>query len=137
VLEALRYALHKRRCAACGQSGTAPLPEEAGDEQESPRARAVFVMSREYLGLPLYRLHGYQGLLGVPVPEATQWDQSEQVGDCRSGVLASREALAAHGELLSQDDTSVRMLALLDENCTRQAAAAARGLVRSQERPGM
>jgi len=73
----------------------------------------------------------------VPVPEATQWDQSEKVGDCRAVVFASRETLAAHGELISQDDTSVRMLALLDENCTRQAEAAARGLLRSQERTGM
>jgi len=94
-------------------------------------------MSRYALGLPFSRLHGSQGLLGVPLPEATQWDQMEKVGDWSAVVCASLETLAAHGELLSQDDTSVRMLALLDENCTRQAAAAARGLVRSQERPGM
>ena len=41
LLSALRYALEKRRCSACGQICTAPLPAEAGGEQYSPRARAV------------------------------------------------------------------------------------------------
>jgi hypothetical protein len=41
LLSALRYALQKLRCSACGQIFTAPLPEEAGEEKYSPRARAV------------------------------------------------------------------------------------------------
>jgi hypothetical protein len=41
LLSALRYELQKLRCSACGQIFTAPLPEEAGEEKYSPRARAV------------------------------------------------------------------------------------------------
>jgi hypothetical protein len=74
--------LHKLRCSACGQIFTAPLPEEAGTEKYNARARAVLAVSRYYLGLPLYRLEGYQQMLGVPVPDATQWEQIEQLGDC-------------------------------------------------------
>jgi hypothetical protein len=29
---------------------------------------------RYYLGLPFYRVQGYQAMLGVPMPDATQWD---------------------------------------------------------------
>ena len=33
----------------------------------------------------------YQAMLGVPVPDATQWDQIEQVGDCAYMVFAQME----------------------------------------------
>jgi len=39
----------------------------------------VLVVSRYYLGLPFYRLEGYQAMQGVPVANATQWEQSEAV----------------------------------------------------------
>ena len=45
---ALRYELQKLRCAACGHICTATLPDEAGDEQYSTRARAVFAVGRSY-----------------------------------------------------------------------------------------
>jgi transposase len=106
LLSALRYELQKLRCSACGQIFTAKLPDEAGEEKYSARARAVLAVSRYYLGLPLYRLQGYQAMLGVPVPDATQWDQIEKVGDCSYRVFEYLERLAAQGELIYQDDTS-------------------------------
>jgi hypothetical protein len=137
LLSALRYELQKLRCSACGEIFTAPLPPEAGDEKYSARARALFAVSRCSLGLPLYRLQGYQAMLGVPVPEATQWDQIEQVGDCSDKVFAYLERLAAQGELIHQDDTSVRMLSLMAQNRQIQAAADAMGVSRPTERSGM
>jgi hypothetical protein len=79
---AIRYALQKLRCSACGAIVTASLAQAAGQDKYSPRARAVLVVSRYYLSLPWYRLQGYQALWGVPVPDATQGDQSEQGADC-------------------------------------------------------
>jgi len=137
LLSALRYELQKLRCSACGQIFTATLPDEAGDEKYSARARAVLAIGRYYLGLPLYRLQGYQAMLGVPVPDATQWDQIEKVGDCSYVVFAYLERLAAQGELIYQDDTSVRMLSLMGENRKIQAQAQAMGLSRPAERTGM
>ncbi len=58
------------------------MPPEAGEEKYSTRARAVLAIGRYYLGLPFYRLQGYQAMLGVPVADATQWDQIERVADC-------------------------------------------------------
>jgi hypothetical protein len=137
LLSAMRYALQKLRCSACGQIFTAPLPREAGEEKYSARARAVLAVCRYYLGLPLYRLQGYQAMQGVPVPDATQWDQIEKVGDCSYVVFESLETLAAQGELIYQDDTSVRILTLLEENQEMQAQAEALGLLRAKERTGM
>ena len=82
LLSAIRYELEKLRCSACGQVFTAPLPAEAGEDKYSARARAVWAVGRYSLGLPCSRVEGYQGRLGVPVPDATQWDQIERVADC-------------------------------------------------------
>jgi hypothetical protein len=127
LLSAMRDALHKLRCSAGGQIFTALLPQEAGEEKYSARARAVLAIGRYYLGLPLYRLQNYQAMLGVPVADATQWDHIEQVGDCRSVVLADLETFAAQGELISQDDTSVCRRSLMGEHGKRQAQAQAMG----------
>jgi hypothetical protein len=137
LLSAIRYALEKLRCSACGQVFTAPLPAEAGEEKYSPRARAVLAVSRYYLGLPFYRGAGYQAMLGVPVPDATQWDQIERVADSGYVVFAHLERLAAQGEVIYQDDTSVRILSLLEENQHAQTQAEALGRSRSEARTGM
>jgi transposase len=137
LLSAMRYELQKLRCSACGQIFTAPLPSEASVEKYSPQARAVLVVGRYYVGLPFYRLAGYQAMLGVPVPDATQWDQIERVGDCCYVVFELLETLAAQGELIHHDDTSVRILTLIKENQQIRAAAAAQGLSRPKARTGM
>lgn len=129
LLSAVRYELAKLRCSACGEVFTAPAP--AGAEKYSPRAKAVIALGRYYLGLPFYRLEQYQALVGVPVADATQWELAEQVADCAYPVFAQLEQLAAQGEVIFQDDTHVRILALLAEN--RRADATGETL----ERRGM
>jgi transposase len=137
LLSAIRYELEKLRCSACGQVFTAQVPAEAGENKYSVRARAVLAVSRYYLGLPFYRIESYQAMVGVPVPDATQWDHIEQVGDCSYRVFEVLERLAAQGELIHQDDTSVRMLSLMADNLLMRAQAEARGLSRPTERTGM
>jgi transposase len=137
LLSAMHYELQKLRCSACGEIFTASLPPEVGTAKDRARARAVLVVSRYYLGLPFYRLQGYQAMLGVPVPDSTQWDQIEKVGDCCYVVFDYLEFLAAQGELIHQDDTSVRIVTLIQENQAIHAQAAAQGLSRPKERTGM
>ena len=100
LLSAIRYELEKLRCSACGQIFTAAAPAEVGAEKYSPRARAVLVLGRYYLGVPLYRLEGYQAMVGVPVSDATQWDQIERVADCAYPVFEQLKTLAAQGEVI-------------------------------------
>ena len=137
LLSAMHYEVEKLRCSACGEIFTAGLPAGVGQEKYSARARAVLAVGRYYLGLPFYRIECYQAMLGVPVPDATQWDQIEKVGDCGYVVFAYLERLAAQGELIYQDDTTVRILSLLGENRKFQAQAEAKGLSRAEERTGM
>lgn len=137
LLSAMRYELEKLRCSACGEVFTAGLPEGVGDEKYSARARAVLAVSRYLLGVPSYRLQGYQAMLGVPVADATQWDQIEVVGDCAYKVFEQMEREAAQGELIFQDDTAVRILSLMQENRVLLEQAQAQGLSSPKERTGM
>jgi transposase len=121
LLSAVRYVLEKFRCSACGQVFTASAPAKAGADKYSARARAVLVLGRYYLGVPLYRLEGYQAMVGVPVADATQWDQIERVADCAYPVFEQLKTLAAQGEVIYQDDTHVRILSLIAENRRTQA----------------
>ena len=137
LLSAMRYELEKLRCSACGEIFTARLPAGVGEEKYSAQARAVLAVSRYYLGVPGYRLEGYQAMLGVPVPDATQWDEIETVGDCAYKVFAQMEREAAQGALIFQDDTAVRIVSLIKENRGLVAQAQAQGLSTPKERTGM
>jgi transposase len=131
LLSAVRYTLEKLRCSACGQVFTARPLEGVGQEKYSARARAVLVLGRYYLGIPLYRLEGYQAMVGVPVSDATQWDHIERVADYAYPVFEHLKELAAQGEVIYQDDTHVRILSLMAENRQAQAEGT------SAERTGM
>jgi transposase len=121
LLSAVRYVLEKFRCSACGQVFTAAAPPEVGTDKYSARARAVLVLGRYYLGVPLYRLEGYQAMVGVPVSDATQWDQIERVADCAYPVFEQLKTLAAQGDVIYQDDTHVRILSLIADNLQAHA----------------
>jgi transposase len=137
LLSAVRYELEKLRCSACGQLFTAAVPAAAGTEKYTARARAVLALARYYLGLPWHRLEGFQALVGVPVPDATQWDQGELVGDCSYPIFLQLEKEAAQGEVIFQDDTPGRVLTLIEENQLARAKARAQGKTKTDARTGM
>jgi transposase len=115
----------------------AQLPMEASASKYRARARAVLAVSRYDLGGAGYRLPGYQAMLGVPVPDATPWDQSEGVGNCASKGFEQMETAAAQGELIFRDDTAVRIVSLIKEHRGLLAAAQAQGVSAPKERTGM
>src|SRR5688500_13719177 len=116
LLSAIRYEVEKLRSSACGERFTATLPDEAGEEKYHSSARAALALSRYFLSVPFYRLETYQAMVGVPVPDATQWDQVEGVADSAYMVFEYLVKLAAQGELIYQDDTPIRILSLMREH---------------------
>src|SRR4029453_4706811 len=137
LLSAVRYELEKLRCSACGQIFTAAVPAAAGTEKYTARARAVLALARYYLGLPWHRLEGFQALGGGAGPAAPQWEQGEIAGDCSHPIFKYLEKLAAQGEVIFQDDTPQRVLALIEENQQARAQAHAQGKAQTDERTGM
>ena len=83
----------------------------------------MLTLGRYYLGVPLYRLEGYQAMVEVPVSDATQWDQIEALADCTYPVFEHPRRWRPKGEVIYQDDTPVRVLSLIKENRHAEAQA--------------
>ncbi|MGI9334505.1 MAG: IS66 family transposase [Gammaproteobacteria bacterium] len=116
LLSAVRYEVERLRCSACTDVFTAPLPAGSGTQKYSARAQVALAVSRYFLGVPFYRLQQLQAMVGVPVADATQWDQAERVADAAWPVFGQLEYLAAQCGLIYHDDTGVRVLSLIREN---------------------
>lgn len=116
LVSATRHLLAKLRCNLCGTVFTADLPESVSRHKYAASVYAHLAIAKNYAGLPFYRIEGLQAMVGVPLPDATQWDLLKQLADDIHPVYLALEHLAAQGELIHHDDTRVRILSLMKEN---------------------
>ena len=124
-LGATIYRLQKLRCHLCGQVFTAAAPEEAGDRKYDATAGGMIGLLKYGSGLPFNRLDGLQGDLGVPLPASTQWDIVQAVAAVLAPAFAELIRQAAQGEVLHNDDTTVKILELMGERARQEALAGA------------
>jgi transposase len=122
-LAATVYQLQKLRCHLCGQVFTAGAPEGTGQEKYDATAGSMIGLLKYGSGLPFNRLEGLQGDLGVPLPASTQWDVVEAVAGSLAPVLDELIRQAAQGEVLHNDDTTVKILELMGERARHEALA--------------
>ena len=122
-LGATRYELDKLRCHLCGEVFTAPLPEEIGNHKYDDSAAAMIAMLKYGSGFPFYRLEGMQHHLGSPVPASTQWDIVKRAADRLVPVHQELIRHGAQGELMHNDDTTMRVLELMCPDTRREAFA--------------
>lgn len=122
-LVALRWDCECLRCSACGRVHTAPLPEQARGPKYSESAASIMIVFRYGMGVPLYRLETMQRFLGVPVPASTQWEIARDHEQDVLPVYQVLVALAANAPLLQNDDTYVRILALMGKRRDKLLAA--------------
>src|SRR5262249_2362022 len=66
-------------------------------------------------GLPFNRLEGLQGNLGIPLPASSQWDIVQAVATNVAPAFEELIRQAAQGDVLHNDDTTVKILALMGE----------------------
>jgi transposase len=114
-LAAKIYQLQKLRCHLCGQVFTAPAPEEAGSRKYAATAGSMIGLLKYGSGLPFNRLEGLQGHLEIPLPASTQWDIVEAVAANLAPAFAELIRQAAQGDVLHNDDTTVKILELMAE----------------------
>jgi transposase len=119
-LHALVYYLQKLRCNLCGAVFTAKTPNEVGNEKYDATASAMTAMMKYGTGMPFHRLEGLQADLGIPLPSSTQWDIVEDMAEEIEPVFEEFLRQAADGEIVHNDDTTVKILELMGERA-RQA----------------
>jgi transposase len=114
-VQAKVYELEKFRCNLCGKVFTAEVPEGVGPEKYDATAGSMIALLKYGSGLPFHRLEGLQGALGIPLPASTQWDIVNAVAGTVEPVYEELIRQAAQGQVLHNDDTTVKILEFMSK----------------------
>lgn len=127
LVKATRIILKVLRCNSCQATFTAPPPPEAGREKYDPNVAAMLASARYGYGLPLNRLADMQMAQGVPMPIGTQWGLiSEYCEEVEPVIGPELLRQAAAGDVMHNDDTPARILAVEKEIREQEAQAEGR-----------
>ena len=132
-LAATVYSLERLRCGACGQVFTAQEPEGVGEDKYDESAAAMIAQLKYGSGTPFHRLEQLEKQLGIPLPAATQWEIVEQAAH---PIKPARDELirqAAQGEVVHNDDTSMRVLRLKRDPKDERTGVFTSGIVSTGE----
>jgi hypothetical protein len=116
-----RFELERLRCGTCDALWVAHMPPGASRETYDVSVKVNLVLAHYHLGLPFKRIESFQNLLGMPLPDATQWELVEQVADSAYPIYEYLKKLGANQPLVYQDDTGARVLSLIRENRSEPA----------------
>ena len=127
------YSLERLRCGACGQVFTAQSPEGVGEDKYDESAAAMIAQLKYGSGTPFNRLEQLEKQLGIPLPAATQWKIVEKAAQ---PIKPARDELirqAAQGEVVHNDDTSMRVLRLERDPSDERTGVFTSGIVSTCE----
>jgi transposase len=106
------YELERLRCNLCGEVFEAEAPGGVGEKKYDETAAAMIGLLRYGSGVPWYRLEGLEASLGIPLRASTQWEIVEEVANQIRPAFDELIRQAAQGEILCNDDTKMKILAL-------------------------
>jgi transposase len=110
------YRLERLRCNTCGDVFTAKVPEGVGSEKYDPTSTAMVALMKYGSGFPFHRLEQLEDNLGIPLPASTQWEMVRDGAELIQPAFEEFIQQAASGEVLYNDDTSVKILEFLDHD---------------------
>jgi transposase len=122
-VQARVYELQKLRCNLCGQMFTAAAPEGVGSEKYDATAASMIALLKYGSGLPFNRLERLQGSLGIPLPASTQWEIVRATAAVIAPVYEELVRQAAQGEVLYNDDTTIKILEFMGRRAQQAALA--------------
>ena len=123
------YELQKLRCNACGETYIAEEPEGVGPEKYDETAAAMIAQCKYGSGMPFNRLEKLEASLGIPLPASTQWEIVEETAEIIKPAHQELIRQAAQGEVLHNDDTSMRVLRLAREASDTRTGVFTSGIV--------
>lgn len=126
-VEATIFELQKLRCNLCCEVFTAKEPEGVGSQKYDATAASMIALLKYGSGLPFNRLEGLQGNLGIPLPASTQWDIVNDTATMMEPVYDELIWQAAQGEIVYNDDTTMKILELMGKRAKAKALAEAEG----------
>lgn len=121
-LGATVYERDRLRCNLCGEVFTAAAPEGVGEKKYDEAATGMVGLLKYGTGLPFNRIEKLQQGMGIPLPATTQWELVSEGAKTLQPVHDELVRQAAQGEVLFNDDTTMKVLELTGD---QRAAAAA------------
>lgn len=116
-VSAIRYELEVLRRDLCGERFRADLPEgESQSKKYDAASRSMVAIQKYFLGVPFHRQELFQQMIGIPLPDATQWDLCEHVADCLYPVFQNLLKIASESDCFYHDDSTNRILEMIKEN---------------------
>lgn len=109
------YEMESLRCNLCLEVFTAPVPEGVGDKKYDETSGSMMAILKYGTGFPFFRLEHLQGSMGIPLPASTQWEIVHEVAGIVEPAHGELKRQAAQGEVLHNDDTTMKILALMKE----------------------
>jgi transposase len=122
-LHATVYRLEKLRCHLCGKLFTAPIPAGIGGDKYDHTVASMIGLLKYGSGLPFNRLERLQGNCEIPLAASTQWDVVHAAASLLTPAYEELIRQAAQGEVLHNDDTTVRILELMGERFRKNPPA--------------
>ena len=126
------YYLQKLRCNLCGVVFTAETPMGVGQQKYDATVGSMIALLKYGTGMPFYRAETLQASLGIPLPASTRWDIVEAQAERAEPLFEELVRQAAQGDVVYNDDTTVKILELMGERA-RQAALAEEAVENSAE----
>jgi len=118
-LNATVYELEKYRCNLCCEVFTAEVPDRPEIKKYDESSKAMLALLKYGSGVPFFRLEKLQDSLGIPVSTSTQWDKIEEAAIPARPVFEELKRQGAQGDIVYNDDTTMKILELLKENKTK------------------
>jgi transposase len=122
-VQATVYQLQKLRCQLCGQVFTAQAPESAGTDKYDPTVASMIGLLKYGGGFPFNRFGGLQENLEIPLPASTQWEIVSEASSRMQPALEELIRQAAQGDVMYNDDTTVKILELMGARAKAAALA--------------
>ena len=122
-LHATVYRRQKLRCHLCGKLFTAPIPADVGDSKYDHTVASMIGLLKYGSGLPFNRLERLQGNFKIPLAASTQWDIVHAAAALMSPAYNELIRQAAQGEVVYNDDTTIRILELMGERARKTPPA--------------
>lgn len=128
-IKATVYELETLRCNLCQEVFSAAAPEDAGQDKYDPTAASMIAVLKYGSGVPFYRTARLETQLGIPLPAATQWEIVEALAGSLQPVWEELIRQAAQGDIVHNDDTSMKILRFAREISDRRTGLFTSGIV--------
>jgi hypothetical protein len=118
-LQGTVYRMQRLRCHLCGKVFTASAPDGVGEQKYDYTVASMIGLLKYGSGFPFNRLQRLQRSCAIPLAASTQWGIVYTAALLMAAVYEELIRQAAQGEVVYNDDTTVKILELMGQRAEK------------------